>query len=128
MELLDVGQHAEQFVGGEGLGQIIVGAELERSHGGFDGRKAGDDNDRTAAVARPGQFDQLKAVQVRQTQIGDHDLEGALFQSVDAGAAGFAGGHLITLLGQGFGEGDARYLFVFDEEYFHLAPPEGRVI
>ena len=65
----------QQLAGGEGLGQIVVRAEIEHRHLFLVLIARGDDDDRHLRP-RPQAADDLRAVEVGQTQIQQHQVDG----------------------------------------------------
>ena len=102
----------------ERLEQVVVSAELHRFDGGFGGAKGGDQNDGQAGLGRVQLTDQFQAVQARQLQIGDDDIECVLHGARQAVIAALFDGHLMAFLGQHplQGVGDAG--IVFDQQNF----------
>ena len=67
--------------------QEVVGAELHRLDGGAHRAVAGEHHDRHPRLGRPAGRQHLDPRDVGELQVGEHEVEGALGEEPDAGAA-----------------------------------------
>ena len=87
--LQSLANHERQFDQLERLGQIVVGALLDRGDGGFDRAVTGDDDADDFRISNQRFFQKLDAGLSRKIVIGDENVIGCLRQFLD----GFFGGH-----------------------------------
>ena len=64
------------------LGEVVVGAVLQRVDGGFGRRVAGDHDEDRVGGERLRLLEQLHAVQLAHADVGDDDVEGAPAQQL----------------------------------------------
>ena len=91
-------QHVQQFVELKGLGDEVGGAALDGLDRVLHRAVTRDDDRDDAGIALEGGFDDPLAVDARQTQIGDDDVEREVAQQLDCAFAGFGFGDLESLL------------------------------
>jgi len=73
----------EDLVGSEGLGDVVVGAALDRIDGGGDRALAGDDDHLGGGPALLHAVEELETGDARQREVGEHDLELLLLELGD---------------------------------------------
>jgi len=78
-----------QFLVGKGLGQVLLGADLDRRHGSFNGRVAGDHDHFGVGQVLPHVPDQLQAIGLGHLEVGDDQIDGSVLQ--DRQSLGYSG-------------------------------------
>ena len=118
----DAGQ---QFVEAERLGDVVVGAVVERLHLGGLVAAAGQHDDRDRGAGGADALDRLQAIDVGQAEI-QHDQVGAAAAGVVDGGMAVAGlGHHVALRGQASAQEPADRRLVVDDEDAQGAGAEG---
>ena len=110
--------HQQQAVGLEGLLDEIVGAGLDRRHGGVDGAVAADHHHRHRRILAPDHLEKLQAVELAalQPDVEDHQRRPALAHRIDGlGAVVGAAGRMALIL-QDARDQRADVAFVVDDE------------
>jgi hypothetical protein len=101
----------------ERLGDVVVGAELDRLDRGLDRAEGGDHDD----VRRVGEgadvADQIEAVEVGHPQVGDHQLDWLGARGLEAGGAAAGGPDPVAGVGQLLGQELAHRVVVLDDEH-----------
>jgi hypothetical protein len=100
----------------ERLRHEIRGAALDRVHRVLHGAEAGHHDDDDLRVPRDRVLEHLAAVDARQAQVGDHDVEGELGQPLDGLFPVGRLHHLEAVLGQAFGHHGPECRLVFDDQ------------
>ena len=80
LALQGVADHDLELVDVEGLQQVIVGSQLEGGHRGLGAPEGGDDDDHGLRGGRLDVAEDLDAVSVRELDVRDHEVHGALAQ------------------------------------------------
>jgi hypothetical protein len=106
----------EQLLEGKGLGDEAFGAEPCDLDGLAERAKARDDQGDDVGIAGERLVQHLAAVDARQSQVGDEDIEGEVAEPCQRlfAAAGLL--DAVTLLGEAFRHDLAKRRLVIDEE------------
>ena len=110
-----------QLVELERLGDEIGGAALDDVDRVLDRRVAGDDDGDDAGIALEGGVDHLAAVDARQAQIGDDDVEGKPLQLLERRLARTGLDHREALVHEPFGDHPPQRVLIVHEENICLA-------
>ena len=81
-------QHVQQLLELKRLGDEVRRAALDRFDRILHRAEAGDDDGDDAGIAFEGRFDDVLAVDARQPQIGDDDVEGEVAEQLERAFAG----------------------------------------
>ena len=90
----------DEFIVRPRLGDEILGATFEGGAGHVDGAVGGDQNDRNLRVAQAYLAQQFEPVAVGEADIEQHEIEGIVFELLQADRAGFGEGHLKIFRGE----------------------------
>jgi len=112
-EGLDPGQ---ELTNRKGLGQIVVGARLEPGDLVVLGSAGGEHQDRQQRSRTAQATADLDAVEIRQHEIEEHEVEGLAGAAVDRGSPVLQGDDIIPRRAQKVGETLAQSPFVLDEK------------
>ena len=80
----------------EGLGDVVVGAELHRLHRRLGGGDGGDDDHGRVGRQVPGGPEHLHAVHLWHAQVGDDGVEGVPPDRLDGGLPAVGGRHVVA--------------------------------
>ncbi len=116
LPLEGLGHRQLDFVGFEGLGDVVVSPGAQRLYGAFDGAIGGDHDDRQSGIEGLDFLEQFQAVHARHLNVGDHQVE--IFSAdVLQGLITRAYRHrFITILGQHPAKQSPHSLFVIDDK------------
>ena len=116
----------EQLLAAEGLGHVVVGADVEPLHP-IPHRVAGaEDEDRLAEAARAPLLEEIDPVAVGQPEIEDHQIEGRLGDRVGSVLAGADPPRRVAaFVERGLQEFTEPEL-IFDDQHFHGIPQSER--
>ena len=106
----------QQLLELERLADEVGGAALDGVDGVLDGAVAGDDDADDPRIALERGVEHLAAVDARQAQVGDEDVEGKALQLVERLLAGRGLGDGEALFGEPFGHHGPQGVFVVDQE------------
>ena len=113
-------EHVHQLVELKRLGDEIRDAQLDHVDGVLHRAVAGDDDRDDAGIARERGFDHLAAVDARQAQVRDDDVEGKTVERLDRGLAVRGFGHLVACVPKSFSYNTSQgFLVVYEEEVRH---------
>ena len=101
-----------QLVEDQRLRQVVVGAFLERLHGGGDRRIAGHHHDLDRLVLLADLAQEIEAAHVGHADVADEGVEEAVLEKLEAFGGGRCGGDLVPPLRQGFLEQEEDGLLV----------------
>ncbi len=88
---------SNQLIVGPGLGDVVLSAALEGGPGHVDRAVRRDQDDRDERIAAVNLAEKLDTIAVGQAYVEKHQVEGTLFQLLQAGFAGFGKGNLEIL-------------------------------
>ena len=113
-------QRVQQFVELKRLGDEVGRPPLDRFDRVLHRSVTGHDDAYDIAVAEQGGFEHASAVEARQTQIGDDDIEGKFSELLDCLLARVGLLHLESVFRQALREGLTQRGFVFDQQQMFL--------
>ncbi len=111
----------QELTNRKGLGQIVVGARLEPGDLVVLGSAGGEHQDRQQRSRTAQATADLDAVEIRQHEIEEHEVEGLAGAAVDRGSPVFQGDDIIPRRAQKVGETLAQSPFVLDDENPHAS-------
>ena len=109
-------EDVQQLLELERLADEVGGAALDGVDGVLDSAVAGDDDADDPRITLEGGVEDLAAVDARQAQVGDEDVEGEPLELVEGLFAGGRFGDGEALLGQALGNDGPEGIFVVDQE------------
>ena len=113
-------QRVQQLVELKRLGDEVGRAALDRFDRVLHRSVSGDDDADDVGIAQQRGFEHARAVEARQTQVGDDDVEGKFGELLDGLLARVGLLDFESVLGQALGERLAQRRFVFDEQEMFL--------
>ncbi len=107
----DEGEHLRDV---EGLEDVVVCAEFGGFDGSFGGAIGGDENDRQARAGGVKLLDEFKAVETRESEVSDDDVERGLRSAGEAVVTAMLDNDFVAFAGEDALEGVANAGVVFD--------------
>ena len=118
--------HVQQLAELERLGDEVRRPALDRGHRVGDGAEAGHDDADDVGIPFEGGVEHRGAVDARQPQIRQHDVEGALGQALDRRLSVVDLDHPVALVGEPLGGDLAQRGLVLHQQHRDLAFSHGR--
>jgi len=106
----------QQFVVGEGFGDVVEGAQAHGFHRALDAAEGGHDDDRDVGIIAFGVFEDLLPGHARHLHVRDDHVHFRLFQKGQAGLRVVQGGDGIAGIGQHGFQDKQIILFVVEDE------------